>query len=111
MNKKKKVIKKVDKKVAVKKTGDTLEFLVTYGWAFLLLLAMIALLAYFGFLTPNIYNPDNDVCDRTCGEVIFDIWMSHSSSDAIPFIDEYVAYHCKGELVEKCIVWHENLYD
>ena len=35
------------------KSQSALEFLTTYGWAFLVILIMIAALAYFGILTPS----------------------------------------------------------
>ena len=35
------------------KAQSALEFLTTYGWAFLILLVMIAALAYFGILNPS----------------------------------------------------------
>ena len=36
-----------------KKSQAALEFLTTYGWAFLVILIMIATLAYFGILSPG----------------------------------------------------------
>lgn len=44
-----------------KKAQAALEYMVTYGWAFLVIIASIGVLAYFGFLNPNKYIPDN--CD------------------------------------------------
>jgi hypothetical protein len=38
-----------------------LEFLTTYGWAFLVILIMISGLAYFGILTPTSFIPDRCV--------------------------------------------------
>lgn len=35
-----------------------LEFLTTYGWAFLVILVMIGALAYFGVINPNKFLPD-----------------------------------------------------
>lgn len=35
-----------------------LEFLTTYGWAFLVILVMIGALAYFGILSPDKFLPD-----------------------------------------------------
>ncbi len=35
-----------------------LEFLTTYGWAFLVILVMIAALAYFGVISPNKFLPE-----------------------------------------------------
>lgn len=45
----------------VKKAQGALEFLMTYGWAFLVILIMIGALAYFGILNPTRFLPDR--CD------------------------------------------------
>jgi hypothetical protein len=42
----------------VKKGQGALEFLMTYGWAFLVILIMIGALAYFGILNPKQFLPD-----------------------------------------------------
>jgi hypothetical protein len=42
----------------VRKAQGALEFLMTYGWAFLVILIMIGALAYFGVLNPNRFLPD-----------------------------------------------------
>ena len=41
------------------KSQSALEFLTTYGWAFLILLVMIAALAYFGILNPSKVLPNS----------------------------------------------------
>ena len=41
-----------------KKSQAALEFLTTYGWAFLVILIMISALAYFGILSPSKLLPD-----------------------------------------------------
>jgi len=41
-----------------KKAQGALEFLMTYGWAFLVILIMIGALAYFGILNPSKFLPD-----------------------------------------------------
>ncbi len=41
-----------------KKSQAALEFLTTYGWAFLVILIMIGTLAYFGILSPSTLLPD-----------------------------------------------------
>jgi hypothetical protein len=41
-----------------KKGQGALEFLMTYGWAFLVILIMIGALAYFGVLNPSRWLPD-----------------------------------------------------
>ena len=42
----------------MKKAQAALEFLTTYGWAFLVILVMISALAYFGILKPSKLLPD-----------------------------------------------------
>jgi hypothetical protein len=42
----------------MKKGQSALEFLTTYGWAFLVALIMIGALAYFGVLNPSKYLPE-----------------------------------------------------
>lgn len=41
-----------------KKAQSALEFLTTYGWAFLVILIMIGALSYFGVLDPSKFLPD-----------------------------------------------------
>lgn len=41
-----------------KKAQGALEFLMTYGWAFMVILIMIGALAYFGVLSPAKFLPD-----------------------------------------------------
>ena len=41
-----------------KKSQSALEFLTTYGWAFLVILIMIGALSYFGVLDPSRFLPD-----------------------------------------------------
>ncbi len=41
-----------------KKAQGALEFLMTYGWAFLVILIMIGALAYFGVLNPTKFLPE-----------------------------------------------------
>lgn len=45
--------------VSIKKRGQAaLEFLTTYGWAFLVILVMISALGYFGILNPDRFLPE-----------------------------------------------------
>lgn len=41
-----------------KESQAALEFLMTYGWAILVVLILIAVLAYFGVLSPDMFFPD-----------------------------------------------------
>ena len=45
-------------KLSNKKAQGALEFLMTYGWAFLVILIMIGALAYFGVLSPTKFLPE-----------------------------------------------------
>jgi hypothetical protein len=56
-----------------RKSQSALEFLTTYGWAFLVILIMIGALAYFGVLTPGNFLPDRCVATAgfNCGEFAF----------------------------------------
>lgn len=52
-----------------------LEFLTTYGWAFLVILVMIGALAYFGVINPNQFLPERCTFQQefTCEEALLDI--------------------------------------
>jgi hypothetical protein len=42
-----------------KRGQAAVEYLITYGWAFAVILAAIGVLSYFGFLNPDRYIPDS----------------------------------------------------
>jgi len=44
--------------IEIKKSQAAMEFLMTYGWAILVVLAAIAALAYFGVLSPEKFLPE-----------------------------------------------------
>jgi len=48
-------------RVGYKKSQAAMEFLMTYGWAILVVLAAIAALAYFGVLSPEKFLPEKCV--------------------------------------------------
>ena len=48
-------------KIMYKKSQAAMEFLMTYGWAILVVLAAIAALAYFGVLSPEKFLPEKCV--------------------------------------------------
>ncbi len=50
-----------------KKGQAALEFLMTYGWAILVVLAAIAALAYFGVLSPNKFLPERCIIEAGSG--------------------------------------------
>jgi hypothetical protein len=58
-----------------KKAQSALEFLTTYGWAFLVILIMIGALAYFGVLDPSRFLPDKCVATTgfSCGETTAEV--------------------------------------
>jgi hypothetical protein len=56
-----------------KKGQSALEFLTTYGWAFMLMLTLVGGLAYFGVLSPSQFIPDSCASSTgfTCSEAGF----------------------------------------
>jgi len=60
----------------IKKGQGALEFLMTYGWAFLVILIMIGALAYFGILNPKQFLPDR--CSFGSEIQCRDHWMNQS---------------------------------
>lgn len=51
-------MKQIQSLLNSKKAQGALEFLMTYGWAFLVILIMIGALAYFGVLSPTKFLPE-----------------------------------------------------
>ncbi|MCF7871766.1 hypothetical protein K9L97_01920 [Candidatus Woesearchaeota archaeon] len=60
-----------------RKGQAALEFLTTYGWAFMVILVMIGALAYFGVLNPQNLIPDQ--CAITSGFSCRDTFVSNES--------------------------------
>lgn len=58
----------------VKKAQAAMEFLMTYGWAILVVLAAIAALAYFGVLSPDRFLPEK--CTFPSGTACLDFTTS-----------------------------------
>ena len=61
--------------MANKRRGQAaLEFLTTYGWAFMIILVMIGALAYFGVLNPRNLIPDSCSVQAgfSCGDYMLD---------------------------------------
>jgi hypothetical protein len=58
----------------MRKGQAAMEFLMTYGWAILVVLAAIGALAYFGVLSPDKFLPDkcSTIAPFTCTEWRFD---------------------------------------
>ena len=66
----------------MKKRGQAaLEFLTTYGWAFLVILVMIAALAYFGVLSPQNIVPDS--CQLTTGFDCVDFQVTPTQTELL----------------------------
>jgi uncharacterized protein (UPF0333 family) len=63
------------------KAQAAMEFLMTYGWAILVVLAAIAALAYFGVLSPNKFIPDQ--CILESGVACVDFSVSSTQTDII----------------------------
>ena len=53
-------------KFRIRKSQAALEFLTTYGWAFLVILIMIGTLAYFGILSPGKILPNRCNIGMNC---------------------------------------------
>ena len=67
-----------------KRSQAAMEFLMTYGWAILVVLAAIAALAYFGILSPEKFLPEK--CVISTGSGIFcDEFSASASADTITF--------------------------
>lgn len=62
-----------------KKAQGALEFLMTYGWAFLVILIMIGALAYFGVLSPSKFLPER--CTLTTGLTCTDYKLTETTVD------------------------------
>ena len=60
-----------------KKAQAAMEFLMTYGWAILVVLAAIAALAYFGVLSPDRFLPEK--CTMPSGIACLDFAVSGTS--------------------------------
>lgn len=56
-----------------------MEFLMTYGWAMLVVLAAIAALAYFGVLSPDLFLPDR--CSLPSGSTCLDSTVSATTAE------------------------------
>ncbi|MGV8168684.1 MAG: hypothetical protein ACP5N3_01370 [Candidatus Nanoarchaeia archaeon] len=65
------------KKLFGKRGQAALEFLTTYGWAFMVILVMIGALAYFGVLNPQNLIPDQ--CAVTSGFTCADFQVGNAS--------------------------------
>jgi uncharacterized protein (UPF0333 family) len=64
-----------------KKAQAAMEFLMTYGWAILVVLVAIAALAYFGVLSPNKFLPER--CTLPSGIACLDHKATGGSTDTI----------------------------
>ena len=62
-----------------KRAQAALEFLMTYGWAFLVILVMIGALAYFGVLSPKNMVPDK--CTATAGFSCSEFGLSKTAAN------------------------------
>ena len=63
-----------------KKSQAAMEFLMTYGWAILVVLAAIVALAYFGVMSPSRFLPESCTLPSTSGLACLDFTLSPSSA-------------------------------
>ncbi len=73
----------------MKKSQAALEFLTTYGWAFLVILLMISALGYFGILNPTKFLPERCITspEFVCEEYSMDTYLStQSGNDLLVYI-------------------------
>lgn len=64
-----------------KKGQAAMEFLMTYGWAILVVLAAVAALAYFGVLSPDRFMPEK--CTLPSGTACLDFSASTTSAQIV----------------------------
>ena len=67
-------------KMKRKKGQAAMEFLMTYGWAILVVLAAIGALAYFGVLSPAKFFPDTCTIASTSGLACLDFKMTSDTT-------------------------------
>ena len=77
-----------------KKSQAALEFLTTYGWAFLIILIMIGALAYFGILSPSKVLPNRcsfgtefTCLDHKLTAITLDLRLKNNVGEAIDVTD------------------------
>ncbi len=71
----------LNKSLAHRKSQAAMEFLITYGWAILVVLAAIAALAYFGVLSPSRFLPESCTLPSTSGLACLDFTFTSSSAN------------------------------
>lgn len=79
-----------------KKAQAAMEFLMTYGWAILVVLAAIAALAYFGVLSPDRFLPEK--CTMPSGIACLD--FSVSGNNIILSLQNAAGFDMTGVLVD-----------
>ena len=92
---------------AKKRSQAALEFLTTYGWAFLVILIMIGVLAYFGILSPSKlvpnrcnFGPEFHCVDYQIGQSSFKLRLKNDVGEPIDVtsitlgVESTVAYSC-----------------
>lgn len=67
----------------MKKAQAALEFLMTYGWAFMVILIMIAALAYFGVLNPDRILPDRATVPHPFQHMSGELRIAQSTTDSL----------------------------
>ena len=86
-----------------RRSQAALEYLVTYGWAFLVILGTISVLGYFGFLNPDKYIPNS--CEFGEQLVCVDQYMDSSGVVVFRFKNNYEADIVLDNAFGDDIIW------
>lgn len=74
-------MKKMIKMMSGSRGQAAMEFLMTYGWAILVVLAAIGALAYFGVLNPSKFLPESCTLSPTSGIACLDFTVTPDSAN------------------------------
>lgn len=86
-----------------------LEFLTTYGWAFLVILVMIGALTYFGVLAPaKFHDSAKEVCVKYCQDIVDDIKNATDREQVGKLLIEFERQGCDQATDNKCISWRNK---
>ena len=99
-------VKKIMKQMKFKKGQAAMEFLMTYGWAILVVLAAIGALAYFGVLSPDRFLPKKCTMESGFGCVDFSITDGNSDGNGV-----LVVYLTNGLGYDLTMTTGEILFD
>jgi hypothetical protein len=77
------------------------EHLMVYGWAYIVLMMTIGALTHFGFFN----NHNNDVCTRTCGDILSDAYDAPDENNMLIYVAEFDDHNCNRGSSTTCISW------